>query len=36
MGSLLLFGVLAILMIATRRTDWSNVARLKRAAEVSE
>jgi inner membrane protein len=30
MGSLLLFGVLAILMIATRRIDWSNVARLKR------
>jgi inner membrane protein involved in colicin E2 resistance len=29
MGSLLLFGVLAILMIATRRIDWSNVARLK-------
>ena len=34
MGSLLLFGVLAILMIATRRIDWSNVARLKRASEV--
>jgi len=33
MGSLLLFGVLAILMIATRRVDWSNVARLKRAEE---
>jgi inner membrane protein len=31
MGSLLLFGVLAILMIATRRVDWSNVSRLKRA-----
>ena len=27
MGSLLLFGVLAMLMIATRRVDWSNVAR---------
>jgi inner membrane protein len=35
MGSLLLFGVLAILMIATRRVDWSNVARLKRAEEGS-
>jgi inner membrane protein len=33
MGSLLLFGVLAILMIATRRIDWSTVARLKRAEE---
>jgi inner membrane protein len=33
MGSLLLFGVLSILMIATRRVDWSNVARLKRAEE---
>jgi inner membrane protein len=33
MGSLLLFGVLAILMITTRRVDWSNVARLKRAGE---
>jgi len=30
MGSLLLFGVLATLMIATRRIDWSNVSRLKR------
>ena len=27
MGSLLLFGVLTILMIATRRVDWSNVGR---------
>jgi inner membrane protein len=35
MGSLLLFGVLAILMIATRRVDWSNVARLKRGGEVA-
>jgi inner membrane protein len=35
MGALLLFGVLAILMVATRRTDWSNVARLKRAGEVA-
>ena len=35
MGSLLLFGVLAILMIATRRVDWSNVARLKRAEEAN-
>jgi inner membrane protein len=34
MGSLLLFGVLAILMIATRRIDWSTVARLKRAEEA--
>jgi inner membrane protein len=25
MGSLLLFGVLATLMIATRRVDWTNV-----------
>jgi inner membrane protein len=33
MGSLLLFGVLAILMIATRRIDWATVARLKRAEE---
>jgi inner membrane protein len=33
MGSLLLFGVLAILMVATRRVDWTNVARLKRAEE---
>ena len=29
MGSLLLFGILTILMIATRRVDWSNVARLR-------
>jgi inner membrane protein len=36
MGALLLFGVLAILMIATRRVDWSNVARLKRAEEGVE
>jgi len=35
MGSLLLFGVLAILMITTRRVDWSNVARLKRAGEAA-
>jgi inner membrane protein len=27
MGALLLFGVLAVLMIATRRVDWSRVAR---------
>jgi inner membrane protein len=33
MGSLLLFGVLAILMIATRRVDWTNISRLKRAEE---
>ena len=30
MGALLLFGVLAILMLATRRIDWSQVARLRR------
>ena len=36
MGSLLLFGVLAILMIATRRIDWSKIARLKRAEEAVE
>jgi inner membrane protein len=30
MGALLLFGVLAILMVATRRVDWSSVGRLKR------
>jgi inner membrane protein len=29
MGSLLLFGILAILMLATRRVDWANVARLR-------
>jgi inner membrane protein len=34
MGALLLFGVLAILMIATRRIDWSSVARLKAANEA--
>lgn len=34
MGALLLFGVLAILMIATRRIDWSNVARLPRAPDA--
>jgi inner membrane protein len=33
MGALLLFGVLAVLMIATRRIDWSTVARLRREAE---
>jgi inner membrane protein len=36
MGSLLLFGVLATLMIATRRIDWSNVSRLKRTEGTSE
>jgi inner membrane protein len=36
MGSLLLFGVLAILMIATRRIDWSNVSRLKRKEDALE
>lgn len=30
MGALLLFGVLAVLMIATRRVDWGRVARLRR------
>jgi inner membrane protein len=30
MGALLLFGVLAILMMATRRVDWSSVGRLGR------
>ena len=34
MGSLLLFGVLATLMIATRRIDWSNVVRLQRDADA--
>ena len=29
MGALLLFGILAILMMATRRVDWSTVARLR-------
>jgi inner membrane protein involved in colicin E2 resistance len=27
MGALLLFGVLAVLMVATRRIDWSAVGR---------
>jgi inner membrane protein len=36
MGALLLFGVLAILMIATRRIDWSNVARLKISREAAD
>jgi inner membrane protein len=36
MGSLLLFGVLAILMIATRRIDWSNVSQLKRVQSAAE
>ena len=36
MGSLLLFGVLAILMIATRRVDWSNVARLRARGRSGE
>jgi inner membrane protein len=34
MGSLLLFGVLATLMIATRHIDWSNVVRLPRDADA--
>lgn len=34
MGSLLLFGVLTILMIATRRVDWSTVGRLKSEGQV--
>jgi inner membrane protein len=29
MGALLLFGVLATLMVTTRRLDWSNVARVR-------
>ena len=33
MGSLLLFGVLATLMIATRRIDWANVTPRMRAKE---
>jgi inner membrane protein len=36
MGSLLLFGVLATLMIATRRIDWSSVSRLKRVEGAPE
>lgn len=36
MGALLLFGVLAILMVATRRIDWSNISRSKRAGEAAE
>jgi inner membrane protein len=30
MGALLLFGVLAVLMLATRRIDWTGVSRLRR------
>ena len=29
MGALLLFGLLSILMIATRRIDWANVGRAR-------
>jgi inner membrane protein involved in colicin E2 resistance len=36
MGSLLLFGVLATLMIATRQIDWSNVVRLQRNADAKD
>jgi len=36
MGSLLLFGVLATLMISTRRMDWSNVGPRMRAKEAGE
>ncbi len=36
MGSLLLFGVLATLMIATRRVDWTNVSPMLRAKEARE
>ncbi len=36
MGALLLFGVLAILMITTRRIDWSNVARIPRGGDAIE
>ncbi len=32
MGSLLLFGVLTVLMLATRRVDWGGVARLRQEA----
>jgi inner membrane protein len=35
MGALLLFGVLATLMIATRRIDWANVSPRMRGREVS-
>jgi inner membrane protein len=34
MGALLLFGVLAILMLTTRRVDWSSVARRPRDREL--
>jgi len=34
MGSLLLFGILAILMLATRRVDWTTVAKLRRDGET--
>ena len=33
MGSLLLFGVLTVLMVATRRVDWSRVGRREEAQE---
>jgi len=36
MGALLLFGVLATLMIATRRVDWANVGPMLRAKEADE
>ena len=32
MGSLLLFGLLTVLMLATRRVDWGGVARLRQEA----
>jgi len=33
MGALLLFGVLSVLMLATRRIDWSKVGRREEAPE---
>jgi inner membrane protein len=33
MGALLLFGVLSVLMVATRKVDWTRVARLRPAVE---
>ena len=35
MGAILLFGVLAVLMLATRNVDWSSVARLRREEGAS-
>jgi inner membrane protein len=36
MGALLLFGVLAVLMIATRKVNWSNVGRARSIGEGGE